>query len=119
MRHYQDEIDQFHEFLAVEYPDLPPLPTHMIVCPECNGHGTKRGYPGVYTQDDFEELGQDFIDDYREHVRTCERCNGNNVIQAVTMTPGDLTPTEMVWQQWLRDLYETDRIEEMERRMGA
>lgn len=108
--------ERFNESQA-EYGD-PQLVLGWKVCPRCNGNGTLGGYPGWYTEADFEELGEDFREDYMNHRRTCEDCGGRSTVRTVRR---DLSPPEALeaWDEWERDRWETEQIYEMERRMGA
>lgn len=109
-------IDSFNEFLAEEHPELPPLPTHWVICDRCRGDGELQGYPGVYTQDDFLE-DPDFFDDYREHRRPCEDCGGSGKVRVPTEDCG--SETSRLYREYVRDIHESYAIEAAERGMGA
>lgn len=112
-----DEIARFDQYLEAEHEDLPALRTRNEVCSRCRGEGELGGYPGVYTQDDFDE-DPDFFDDYIEHRRTCEDCNGRRVTRVVDREASH-PDTLSTWDEWCQDMWEMNRIYEMERRMGA
>ena len=86
---------------------------HFVVCPRCKGRGILRGWPGVYSQADFES--PEDIDDYMHHQRTCEDCNGLRVIEVLH----ESAMTRPAVTQWLHDMWEANDIEAQERRMGA
>lgn len=86
---------------------------HFEVCGHCKGHGVLRGWPGVYTTDDFES--PEDIDDYMASERTCEDCNGVRVVEALN----DKALARPEIQQWIRDVRSSRAIETQERRMGA
>jgi hypothetical protein len=90
---------------------------HKIVCPQCRGKGTSTAYLGAYTASEWAEQGDDFHDDYLSGVydRTCETCGGRNVVDELT----EEAEKRPAVRRWLREAYEADRIEAMERRMGA
>lgn len=111
-----------HEELSEYYPDWEP-PTYRIVCPQCDGRGTSTAYLGAYTQSDRDEMGDEwyeFADDIRRGMydRTCETCNGRNVIDQLddSAMPSDLLAA---WVSWVTDMHQLRQIEAMERRMGA
>lgn len=110
------DLELFNEYLAEEHPDLPPLPSHWIICDRCRGEGELQGYPGVYTQDDFDE-DPDFFDDYREYRRPCEDCGGSGKLKVATEDGG--SETSRLFREWVRDMNEMRAIEAAERRMGA
>ncbi len=61
------------------------LPAKYEVCPDCKGEGKSSAYLGAFTRDELDEMGDEFIDDYRagNFDRPCERCAGNRVIAVV------------------------------------
>ena len=86
-----------------------------MVCPRCHGEGTLTGWPGAYTESDRAEWDDDDVDDYLEHKRICEDCNGIRVVDALT----DEAYNRPIVQQWLRDMRDLRSIEAAERRAGA
>ena len=111
------DLDMFNEYLAEEHPDLPPMPTHWIICERCHGEGELRGYPGVYTQDDFDELGPDFFEDYISHRRMCLDCDGTGKYKVPAESGNE--ETARLFRQYIREINESRAIEAAERRMGA
>jgi len=110
------DLDMFNEFLAEERPELPPMQWHWVICDRCRGHGFVRGYPGVYTQDDFAS-GEVDLDDYMEHTRDCPDCEGSGKERVPTAAPG--SETERLFRHYLQEINESRAIEAQERRMGA
>lgn len=82
--HWNEEIQRYQE---VE------LPAKFIVCDDCKGVGKSSAYLGAFTRDDLDELGDEFIDDYRagNFDRPCETCKGERVVAVVDESLCDLT----------------------------
>ena len=94
----------------------PLTPTKWEVCRRCRGAGVLGGFPGTYTQEDFD--GDVDFEDYMEFRRTCEDCAGRTTIQVIDdQYLSDELRKE--WEDWTRSHYETEAIYEQERRMGA
>jgi hypothetical protein len=93
---------------------ITPADLHWVICSRCRGDGALRGYPGVYTQDDFASGDVD-LDDYLEHRRTCDDCDGTGKRRELS-EEAEARPEV---QEWIRDYYDTEHIYAMERRMGA
>lgn len=96
------------------------LPVKWCICGQCEGHGKSSAYLGAYTQDEMDEAGEDFIEDYfaGNYDRTCESCNGSGKVQEPDyerMTTADAAAFRK--QEW--DAGESDRIQAMEMRWGA
>lgn len=108
-------IEQFNEFQIAE--GLPTIRTRWEVCDRCRGRGTLGGFPGVYTQDDFDSGDVD-LDEYLSYSRTCEECNGRTTVLAVDRESSD-KDARLAWDEWCREEAEYRHIEAMERRMGA
>jgi hypothetical protein len=87
---------------------------HNEVCSRCKGEGVLKGYPGVYTSDDFAS-GEVDLDDYLEHRRTCDKCEGLRVVKVLSREAEERPAVA----ENIRDYYETEAIYDMERRMGA
>ena len=99
------------------------IPTMFGVCPRCRGTGSHVN-PAIdgngLTQEDFDEAGPDFRDDYMAGVYdvACHECKGKRVI----MIPDreKLSKEERAaWYQQVRELADMAAEEEAERRMGA
>lgn len=88
---------------------------HWVICSRCRGDGTLKGYPGVYTQSEFDEAFGDDPDEYFNHRRPCEDCDGTGKIRELT-AEAEARPEV---REWLDDWHETEHIYAMERRMGA
>ena len=85
-----------------------------VICDRCRGDGMLGGYPGVYTSDDFAD-DPDFYEDYMNHRRCCEDCDGTGKLKALTVEAEERPEV----QEWLKDWYDTEAIYDMERRCGA
>lgn len=61
------------------------LPARFKVCPDCRGRGGSSAYLGSFTRDEMDEMGEEFIDDYRagRFDRPCPKCKGQRVISVV------------------------------------
>jgi DnaJ-class molecular chaperone len=61
------------------------LPTKFKVCPTCEGRGKHCQHLGAFTQDEMDEHGPDFREDYMAGVydKTCETCDGQRVVAVV------------------------------------
>ncbi|MCD6056519.1 MAG: hypothetical protein K0Q89_49 [Thermomicrobiales bacterium] len=101
-----------HEVLLNPNTDL-----RRIVCPQCRGRGKSSAYLGAYTQSEWAEQGEDFQDDYLagHYDRTCDMCGGANVVDELT----DEAEARPAIRAWLKEMWECDAMEAMERRMGA
>ncbi len=99
------------------------LPATWVVCSRCSGKGTHVN-PAVdgngLTQEDFDEAGPEFRDDYMAGVYDvpCYECNGARSI--LVPDRAKLTKEERVaWYEQVRELADMAAEEEAERRMGA
>lgn len=99
------------------------IPTTTASCPRCRGKGSHVN-PAVdgngLSQEDFDEAGPDFREDYMAGVYdvACHECNGARVI--LVPDRAKLTKEERVaWYEQVRELAEMAAEEEAERRMGA
>ena len=99
------------------------LPSKFVVCFRCNGKGTHVN-PAVdgngLSQEDFDEAGPDFREDYMAGVYdvSCYECKGQHVLEVPD--PQKLTPDQRV--AWLKQEEEEaqDRATvAMELRLGA
>lgn len=84
------------------------------ICRRCRGHGFLRGYPGVYTAEDFAD-DPDFADDYREHTRTCEDCAGTGKTREISARAAHRVSVQRFLSEWYRE----ESIARQERMMGA
>jgi hypothetical protein len=94
---------------------LSPSDLRWKICVYCAGDGVLRGYAGVYTSDDFAEDGPDALEDYLNHRRQCEHCEGTGKVRGLD---------DDVWarpdvQKMIDDYYHDRAVEAQERRMGA
>lgn len=55
-----------------------------MICPSCEGKGASSAYLGKLTQDRLDELGADWVEDYRNGVfdRQCRYCDGTGKVHA-------------------------------------
>jgi hypothetical protein len=97
----------------------PPLITqadlHWEICTRCTGEGFLRGYPGAYTQSEFEEAFGHDPDEYLSHERACEGCGGTGKIRVLNQAVLERRDV----QEYVNDYYETESISRQERMMGA
>lgn len=99
------------------------LPTRTIVCPRCGGRGAQVN-PAVdgngLSQDDMDELGEDFREDYFRGVYdiVCIECGGRNVVEEVDEDRLD-PATKKIYEEYMQAEYEYNAMVEGERRMGA
>ena len=107
-------IDMMLEDDEDEGPIITEVDLHWAICGRCRGNGFLRGYPGVYTADDF-IYGEVDLDDYMEYRRTCEDCDGRGSVRQLD-AEAEARPHV---REFLDDWYETEAIYAMERRMGA
>jgi hypothetical protein len=114
-----------HDQLVADFIEcIGPLPTHKIVCPQCDGKGTmvNRSIDGQgITQSDREDWADDdFMEGYwrGDYDVTCDECRGNNVVDAVDYE--SLSP-EMAkeWDAWCKDAYDLVAENLAELRFGA
>lgn len=107
-----------NQFNASQIEDgLPVVRTRWEVCSRCRGAGALHGFPGAYTQDDFDS-GEVDLDEYMNYERSCEDCNGRTTVLVVDRK-GSCPEALVAWDQWCGDEAESRHIEAMERRMGA
>lgn len=106
------------EYRREDFPDE-QIPFKRIVCPQCDGRGTSSLYLGSFSGDDMYE-DPDFAEDYfrGNYDRTCESCDGRNVVEIIDVERLDPEVREE-YEEWMRDGYESDAIYRAERRMGA
>lgn len=99
------------------------LPAKFSLCPRCRGVGSHVN-PAVdgngLSQEDFDEAGPEFYDDYMGGVYdvACYRCKGEKVIKIVDRDrakPEDLK----IYDDQARELRELEAMEAAERRVGA
>lgn len=118
-------IADFEEFWRSESEDENfSVPTCMEVCPQCHGKGTSCAHLGAFTQSDREEMGDEwfeFSDDMRRGMydRTCDTCDGRNVVHVVDEANFQPGPAWQAWVKWRDEFYETENTYRMERMMGA
>lgn len=58
------------------------IPAKYEVCPTCRGKGATSNYLGAFTQSRWDEMDEDWKEDYLKgnYDRHCEECNGQRVI---------------------------------------
>lgn len=61
------------------------LPHRWEICGGCGGEGTSCAYLGAYTQDEMEQQGPQFREDFVSGVynRTCDQCEGDGKVPVV------------------------------------
>lgn len=94
---------------------LDPTLLRWFICDRCKGEGFLRGYPGVYTADDFAE-DPDLADDYMAFERTCEDCNGLGRVKGID---DEIVDNDPALQAWLKEMSDLAQVEAQERRYGA
>jgi hypothetical protein len=118
----QNEVREWKRF--VEEMDIyeDQIPTHVIVCPVCNGKGTHVN-PAIdsygLTREDFNQ-DPDFEDDYRSGVYDvrCYTCEGRNVVDAVDWEKLD-PEVRADWYEWKASSYELAAMYAAEQRAGC
>ena len=99
------------------------LPSKFVVCFRCNGKGTHVN-PAVdgngLTQEDFDEAGPDFREDYMAGVYdvTCYQCDAKRVLEVPDLQR--LTPDQRAaWMKQEEEEAQDRATVEMELRLGA
>jgi len=61
------------------------VPAHWVICDTCRGNGQHSLAMGSFTQDEMDEQGPDFRDDYMSGLydRSCEPCSGTGKILVI------------------------------------
>lgn len=61
------------------------LPANWHICHHCRGSGKSSAYLGAFTQEDMDEAGPEFMDDYMSGVydRPCDHCKGSGKLLLV------------------------------------
>lgn len=99
------------------------IPAKYEVCGTCDGKG-KHVNPAIdsngLTQEDFDEQGPDFMEDYFSGVYDvpCNECHGERVAPEVDWDRLDEKSTKYV-QDWIDDHYTYQAECDRERRMGC
>jgi RecJ-like exonuclease len=96
------------------------LPSKWVICSACDGHGKSSAYLGAYTQDEMDQQGPEFFEEYISggYDRTCGACDGSGKVQVADhskMTKAQRR--ELRQQQDAEDYCRAE--EEAERRMGC
>ena len=109
---FMSDDDQEHE-----------IPTKFEVCSRCRGTGSHVN-PAIdgngLSQEDFDEAGPEFFDDYMGGVYdvACHECGGKRVVPGPDWD--ELTKEELeAWITQQRELADMYAAEAAERRMGA
>ncbi len=99
------------------------IPTTTVSCPRCRGKGSHVN-PAIdgngLSQEDFDEAGPEFRDDYMAGVYDvpCYECKGRRFV--LVPDRDKLTKEERAaWYQQVRELADMAAEEEAERRAGA
>jgi hypothetical protein len=102
------------------------LPAVFIVCATCHGRGkamTRSMREHGYTQEDMDELGQDFQDDYMSGVYdvTCDVCDGARVVLQLDAATAkrEMPAVLRAYREHLREEEEYRAICRAERDAGA
>lgn len=92
------------------------IPTKLELCPVCEGRGVSSAYLGAYTQDELDEAGPEFLEDYVNGVydRACDRCDGLRVVEVPDLAR--CTPEQI---RELEEELEYERTCAMERLLGC
>ena len=74
--HFNEETERYEEV---------DLPAKFQVCGDCSGMGGSSAYLGAFTRDEMDEMGEEFLEDYRagNFDRPCETCQGQRVVAVV------------------------------------
>jgi hypothetical protein len=96
------------------------LAAHFEVCPRCQGRGVHDAWEGGMTQDEMDEQGAEFLDDYLGGVYdvTCSVCDGLRVVAEVDRSRCSLDELA-AYDGWLKDEAEWLHEVAAEQRMGA
>lgn len=100
--------------------DETPLPFKWEICGRCDGHGKHCGHLGAITQEQMDDNGPDFFDDYMAGIydKTCEACEGDGKVAVVDRAK---MPKEQLadWDLQCKIDREMRAEEEAERRFGC
>lgn len=109
--------------IYVDSGDELALPAKYEVCPTCQGRGRHVNpaiEPHGLTQEDFDEEGPEFFDDYMSGVYDvqCQECRGERVVAVIDRD--SCSPEQLrCYEASCRELAEMRALEAAERRMGA
>ena len=61
------------------------VPAHWVICSTCRGNGQHSLGMGCFTQDDMDEQGPDFREDYMSgrYDQSCEPCSGTGKVLVI------------------------------------
>lgn len=94
-----------------------------VVCFACNGRGKSSAYLGAFTSDEWDEMGQDWQEDYISgtYDRRCEECEGERITLEVDRDSYANQRDNRLekWDEHCRNIYGWIAEEMAERRAGA
>jgi hypothetical protein len=91
------------------------IPAIYEVCPTCRGEGKSSAYLGTFTQDEMDDAGEHFMNDYFAgfYDKTCETCKGLRVVLVPDRENAD--PILLAeWDKRENDKYEMEQMHKME-----
>ena len=93
------------------------LPFKWEICSVCEGRGKSSAYLGAYTQDEMDQQGPEFFEDYIGGVydRTCDACESTGKVKVADKA----RISKLNWREWeaqCRADREVDAEERAERR---
>lgn len=96
------------------------IPHRWEICGACRGEGQSSAYLGAYTQEDMDEAGPEFFEDYMagHYGRACDECGGSGKVMVADykrMTPDQ----RRAWEADQQALADMRAEEEAERRFGC
>ena len=96
------------------------VPVRGIMCWRCKGAGVSSTHLGAFDADQMDEMGEEFLADYREgaYDRDCDMCNGQRIVLVLDISRATMQQNLDV-SNARRVLEELAADEAMERRVGA
>ena len=84
------------------------IPAIYVVCPSCQGEGNSSAYLGAFTQDEMDDAGEHFMNDYFAgfYDKTCEECKGLRVV----LVPDRENSDPLLLEKW--DVEEDEKYQD-------
>lgn len=89
------------------------IPTCWAICDTCRGEGRHSNNLGAFSQEDMEEMGEDFREDYMAgyYDSFCENCHGTGKI----IIPDVINADKELLNLYLEDLEVSEYIDSLSR----